>query len=400
MEQLADTIRIIAAISFLICLVGLIRPIPLLKIPTRKRAALYLILSYVSYGLAVALSPEPETPEQQTAREGEKQKEALVDSLPDDKEDDEPNNRWEALKAEEIYRRTKDPTYLGDLKTALEEGRRLVSEAEAALNARDYELAKSLSDSAGVNLYRRYKVYYFDSVFMDSLVHPEEEQAKIQFQQAARLSQVVIFREAESEFEDSGALFTKRGSFERLVELAVLWKFRPSEKGEIFRAGLEPVRIIDGKKILDGVKLIKNIDFTDGRLTVSLRAGSDSYNIDIFGDEKITLTHPVRTMKASHSIILNLFNEKRSFYLFPRDLRKEFTKINEVIFVLYFPGKGSGEVVLARYGIKRAKFDLTKNWRKLKAKDGTFQDYLKTHGTYYLHKNMPDKGTPAHILKG
>lgn len=399
MQQLADIIRIIAAISCLVCLVGLIRPIPLLKIPTRKRAALYLLLSYVSYGLAVALSPEPDTPEQQTTREGEKQKEALVDSLPDGKEDDEPNNRWETLKAEEIYRRTKDPTYLDDLKTALEEGRRLVSEAEAAFNARNYELAKSLSDSAGENLYRRHKVFYFYSVFMDSWVHPEEEQAKIQFLKAARLSAVVRFREAESEFEDSGALYTKRGSFERLVELAILWKFRPSEKGEIFRRGLEEIRIIDGKKMLDGVKLIKNIDFTGGRLTVSLRAGRDSYNIDVFGDGKITLTHPVGTMKKSHSLILNLFNKKRSFYLFTEDLRKEFTKINEVIFVLYFPSKGSGEVVLARYGIKRAKFD-SRKWVRLKAKDGTFQDYLKTHGTYYLHRDMPDKGTPAHILKG
>ena len=104
-------------------------------------------------------------------------------------------------------------------------------------------------------------------------------------------------------------------------------------------------------------------------------------------------------MEKSHSLILDLFIEHSSLYL-TEELRKDFKKMNEVILALYFPGKGSSEVVIARYGIKRDKFDRAKNWRRLKAKDGTFQDYLKTHGTYYLHKDMPDKGTPAHILKG
>ena len=104
-------------------------------------------------------------------------------------------------------------------------------------------------------------------------------------------------------------------------------------------------------------------------------------------------------MEKSHSLILDLFNEHSNFYL-TEEFRKDFKKMNEVILALYFPGKGSSEVVIARYGIKRAKFDRARNWGRLKAKDGTFQDYLKTHGTYYLHRDMPDKGTPAHILKG
>ncbi len=354
------------------------------------------------------LEAQPDQDDKQSV-EPEKTESSDSERKSDAKEDEERKNRLEALtlqRAEELRRRTKDPTYVSDLRAALKEGKKLISEAEFALKARNYNLAKSLLDSAGENLYRRHKVYYNPKGWLKdnwskpySWFHPEEKHAYNQYFQAARLGQVVTFRESESQYEDSYALSTKRGSFERLVEIAILWEFRPSEEGQIYRLGLEEIRIVDGKEMLDGVKLIKNIDFTDGRLTVSLRAGVDSYNSNIFGDRKITLTHPVNTMKESHDFIWGLFNEDSSFHYFPEKFRKDFNKINEVIFALYFPGKGSGEVVIARYGIKRTKFD-RKKWRKLKAKDGTFQDYLKIHGTYYLHKDMPDKGTPAHILKG
>lgn len=401
----------LGGIIFLAMIVGLIKP-SILRMPSlSSRLRVFGVGAFSLIVLAfIQESFEPQ-PTQDGKRSVEIEKTEISDSesKSDVKEAEERKERIETGKlreAEELRRRTKDPTYVSDLRAALKEGKKLISEAESALKARNYNLAKSLLDSVGENLYRRHKVYYNPKGWLEdnwskpySWFHPEEKQAYNQYFQAARLSKVVRFREAEAEFEDSGALSTKRGSFERLVELAILWKFRPSEEGQIYRLGLEEIRIVDGKEMLDGVTLIKNIDFTDGRLTVSLRAGVDSYNSNIFGDRKITLTHPVNTMKESHDFIWGLFNEDSSSYYFPKEFRKDFNKINEVILALYFPGKGSGEIVIARYGIKRTKFD-RKKWKKLRAKDGTFQDYLKTHGTYYLHRDMPDKGTPAHILKG
>ena len=410
-------LSMLAGIVFLAMIVGLIKPSILRVSSLSSRLRVFGVGTFSLIVLSFIQESLESQPTQDGKRSVEIEKTEISDSESkfDVKEDEERKERIEAGKlreAEQLRRRTKDPTYVSDLRAALKEGEKLISEAESALKARNYNLAKSLLDSIleTPDLYKRHKVYIFpkDASFVflkkkyskpSSWFHPEEERAYNQRFQAARLDNVVRFREAEAEFEDSGALSTKRGSFERLVELAILWKFRPSEEGQIYRLGLEEIRIVDGKEMLDGVKLIKNIDFTDGRLTVSLRAGVDSYNSNIFGDRKITLTHPVNTMKESHDFIWGLFNEDSSFHYFPKEFRKDFNKINEVILALYFPGKESGEIVIARYGIKRTKFD-RKKWRKLRAKDGTFQDYLKTHGTYYLHRDMPDKGTPAHILKG
>ena len=399
----------LGGIIFLAMIVGLIKP-SILRMPSlSSRLRVFGVGTFSLIVLTfIQESFEPQ-PTQDGKRSVEIEKTEISDSesKSDVKENEERKERIEAGKlreAEQLRRRTKDPTYVSDLRAALNEGKKLISEAESALKARNYNLAKSLLDSIleTPDLYERHKVYIFPKhvsfVFLEkkyskpsSWFHPEEEQAYNQRFQAARLDNVVRFREAESQYEDAGDLSTKRDSFERLVELALLWEFRSHHDALIY--------LLYGG---ESYRFVKNIDFTDGRLTVSLRA-KDSYSIDL-SDGTVEPKHPVDTIKNSHDFIQLLFTKYSTGVpiYFRKELAKDFDKVDEVIIALYWPAtivKSGEDYLVARYGIRRAKFDREK-WRKLKAKDGTFQDYLKMHGTYYLHKGMPDKGTPAHILKG
>ena len=77
---------------------------------------------------------------------------------------------------------------------------------------------------------------------------------------------------------------------------------------------------------------------------------------------------------------------------------KRFRGIKEIELVVYYPGGQSGaENQIARFGIGgKALEDV--NWGDIHPRDGTFQDLLKKEGTYWLHPQIPDMGTPARYL--
>ncbi len=295
------------------------------------------------------------------------------------------------------HRRTKDPNYLADLRWVLAEARLLLVRSKAATKQGEYVLGKALADSCD-RIFRKYDVHYNPKGWLDnnwekpySWFHREEEDAWNLVLKCRGAFDLAIFKTIEADYEGRGALFTREGTFERLVEYAVLKEFG-NYFGTVSRFGFANEGSLDDK-------FVKNIDFENGILTVKLRAESDAYDID-YRAREINLTHPIKTMRNSQDFFAFIFNPRG----WPKSIGKTFQKVKQVNIALYFPGEHSSEIVAARYGLTRTAFDAIvkqrgSKWGKLKAKDGTFQDFLKVKGTYYLHREMPDLGTPAHVLR-
>lgn len=295
------------------------------------------------------------------------------------------------------HRRTKDPNYLTDLRWVLAEARLFLVRSKAATKQGDYVLGRALADSCD-RIFRKYDVHHHPKGWLDnnwekpySWFHQEEEDAWNLVLKCGGASNMAIFKEIEAEYEGRGALFTREGTFERLVEYAVLKEFG-NYYGTVSRFGFANEGSLDDK-------FVKNIDFENGILTVKLRAESDAYDIN-YRAREIELTHPIKTMRNSRDFFAFVFNPRG----WPKSIGKTFQKVKQVNIALYFPGQHSSEIVAARYGLTRTAFDAIvkqrgSKWAKLKAKDGTFQDFLKVKGTYYLHREMPDLGTPAHVLR-
>ena len=295
------------------------------------------------------------------------------------------------------HRRTKDPNYLTDLRWVLAEARLLLVRSKAATKQGEYVLGRALADSCD-RIFRKYDVHYNPKGWLDnnwekpySWFHREEEDAWNLVLKCRGAWNLAIFKVGEAEYEGRGALFTREGTFERLVEYAVLKEFG-NYHGTVSRFGFANEGSLDDK-------FVKDIDFENGILTVKLRAESDAYDIN-YRAREIKPTHPIKTMRNSRDFFAFVFNPRD----WPKSVGKTFQKVKQVNIALYFPGEHSSEIVAARYGLTRTAFDAIvkqrgSKWGKLKAKDGTFQDFLKVKGTYYLHREMPDLGTPAHVLR-
>ena len=132
-------LSMLGGIVFLAMIVGLIKPSILRMTPLSSRLRVFGVGTFSLIVLAFiqdSLEPQPSQADEQSVELG-KTESSDSESKSDGEEDDDPNKRWKEQKAEERYRRTEDPTYLNDLKAALKEGRKLIGEAEAALNARN-----------------------------------------------------------------------------------------------------------------------------------------------------------------------------------------------------------------------------------------------------------------------
>ena len=300
-----------------------------------------------------------------------------------------------------LKRRTEDPSYLPDLRKAIEDYRALIYQAKAAMEKRNFEVAYELF-LKGEDLFSTREVYYWPKEWLDgskwkppyTWYHPEEEIAYNENRILSKIARMAKYKTMERKYADQRALLTREGSFERVVELAILEKFYHVQDGHVSRIGLDE----SGSR---SKRFVKDIDFSNEILTVSLRAGSDAYDMN-YRTGAVTLTHPIRTMRYSKGFFGFILNANQDRW--PESINENLRKVNEIVIALYFPGQRADEIVVARYGLKRSIFEATlkqrRKWAKLKAKDGTFQDFLKVHGTYYLHREMPDLGTPAHVLRG
>ena len=139
-KSIMGFLSMLAGIVFLAMIVGLIKP-SILRMPSlssRLRvfgvgAFILIVISFTQE----SLEPQP-TQDGKRSVEIEKTKISDSESKSDVKEYEERKERIEAGKlqrAEELRRRTKDPTYVSDLRAALKEGKKLISEAESALKA-------------------------------------------------------------------------------------------------------------------------------------------------------------------------------------------------------------------------------------------------------------------------
>ena len=242
-------------------------------------------------------------------------------------------------------------------------------------------------------------------------LHQEEEELRRLRAGGSELASFLLFRRLEQDQEAAGSLATLAGTFERLVEVVSLQAFsvHPRRAGMTVRLGVAPSK----------VRFLKDIEIVEKRITLRIRT-EDCYEVD-WANRSIYLTHPRRFLGKYKLLLEYVFGEVGGEVGIGRSVPychegalpaqlpsggfsdlgdcQQFGQVEEVVVVLYFPGKESGsEMVVAQFGMERDRYD-KKRWRKLKADDGTFQDHLKTHGTYWLHPEMPDMGTPAHLLR-
>lgn len=292
------------------------------------------------------------------------------------------------------YRRTEDPSYIGDIRKALKEYNKQNDLAQTAIDKKNYKLAQELTGSCEGRFYNR-DVYFTPKAWLDgdyttkpnTWFYPEEEKAWNAVKRCNELYVTADHKSREEHRERKGHFTTRSGTFSRTAEFAL------AEKFIFYNAdGLVWNHVSD-----DAKPLVKSIDFDNGSLSVALRVGSDAYRLDIVKGE-VVLEHPIETMRNSMRFFRQIFRPKG----WPDSREREFQKVKKVTMTLYFPGEQhSTEVVLARYGLSRSVFEDVwdrKQWGKMKVKDGTFQDLLKAKGLYYLHRDMPDLGTPSRVL--
>ena len=318
-------------------------------------------------------------------------------------------------RVEQCFRRLIDPTYVEDLEVALATREEFIRRGRAAIEELDFATAEALLDSIGY----MFIGYYFERDFkvlveaqqkgllspvlqatdLDSLLsegyqgYLYSEEKRLVQQQAKReeLGSLLTFRRQEEEQVQAGALSTRRDTFERIVEMATLWAFNvwPRREGMTRRPFLKA----------GDVRFLKGIEIERDKLTLRIRT-DDCFDID-FKRETVSLAHPIRTLENLKQLAWVVFLQDRvgRAMLFCFEMCNQFDQINEVVVAMYSPGKQSGtETVVAQFGIGREHYD-ERRWRKLKVKDGTFQDFLKVNGTYWLHPEMPDLGTPRHLLR-
>ena len=83
-----------------------------------------------------------------------------------------------------------------------------------------------------------------------------------------------------------------------------------------------------------------------------------------------------------------------------------YKKVEEIVITLsyqdykdFYHGRYRGpEIPIAKFGLTRSVGESV-NLLDTSIKDGTFQDLLKEKGTYWLHPQIPDIGTPISLIK-
>ena len=330
----------------------------------------------------------------------------------------------------ECYRRLLDPTYQEDLRAAVRSGEDLIQQGLAAIEGRDFERARALLATVGSKNNDRFQVYSgvfavfgpdllplkrpyraiveaqekgllspplqgadLDSLFSSGRragffhLFPEENQLwnqEIRVRQD--LSPLWHFRTEEKALEQEGALSTHYNGLERAAEVLAFHAFdMPLRRRGMVR---RPSPIGDAR-------FVKGIEFDGATLTLRIRT-RDCYELD-YSAGTLSLAHPIESLDDFRYFSAILFGETRWHRLStsPFELFKQFDQVKEVFVELYFPGKESGsEKVIAQFGLPRTRFDQDR-WSKLTSRDGSFQDHLKTFGTYWLHPEMPDMAAPS-----
>ena len=146
----------------------------------------------------------------------------------------------------------------------------------------------------------------------------------------------------------------------------------------------------------DGLEIKSLTPISRGYLFTELfgldRADPRDY-VDLnYKTKKIEYKHPLKFMNEFRRLVLNMWRSSFEY------TREKYSRISEIEFSIYYIGSTRGtEQLIAKFGLSRNSVQST-SFAKLRHKDGTFQDYIKQSGTYWLHQAIPDMGTPAHLL--
>ena len=201
-----------------------------------------------------------------------------------------------------------------------------------------------------------------------------------------------MLRIEEAEWDSMGFFRYEKGTVERAAEMqAIHWVFGA---GPVNDWRSEPVVEYSFLKGGRKFRIVKNISVENGRLTINMH--TEPYGIvkRAYSAGNVSFSHPLKLMRDFRQLCYNLWSTHPNEW----DV-KRFRGIKEIELVVYYPGGQSGtETPIARFGIGRKALEGA-NWGDIGAKDGTFQDLMKKKGTYWLHSEVPDMGTPAHLVR-
>lgn len=379
MSELFSTI---ASLCFIATIVGLIKP-GIFRFKSRKVAALYGFGStFVFQLIAVSLESDdnrqqPETEQavrqdpiaaaEKTQRKAEQTREASASSLKPKKPEDA------VVDSVALYE---------TLDRMVNKAERLIPLAQAALDGNRFHEALSLTDSVETYL----------KGITDNLEnkHPKRLRLSDLGLLKVRIHSFASLGIEEAKWDSMGFFRYEKETVERAAEERVIrWVFGvPKDRDN------EPV--VDYSFLKRGRKLriVKSISVEDGRLTINMRPEPDDIVKKDYSAGQISFIHPVDLLKNFRYLCYQLWSTRPSEWLV-----KRFRGIEEIELVVYYPGGQSGtENQIARFGIGRKALEGT-SWRDIHPRDGTFQDLLKKKGTYWLHPEVPDMGTPAHLVR-
>ena len=406
----------IAGLCLIATIVGLIRP-GIFRFKSRKAAALYGFGSMFAFQL-LAMSLESDEHRQQRETEQAARQDSIVAAEKTQQAAQQPREALEASpkpkKAEQAARqdsivaaektqqaaqqprealeaspKPKKPeeavvdsaALYQTLDRMVNKAERLISLAQAALDDNRLHEAESLTDS----------IEGYLKGITDNPVntHPKNLRLRDLVFMGVKIGTHAMLRIEEAEWDSMGFFRYEKGTVERAAEVrAIRWVFGA---GPVNDWRSEPVVEYSGGRKL---RIVKNISVENGRLTINMH--TEQYDIvkRAYSAGSVSFSHPLKLMSDFRLLCYNLWSTHPNEWSV-----KRFRGIKEIELVVYYPGRQSDtETPIARFGIGRKALEGA-NWGDIRTKDGTFQDLMKKKGTYWLHSEVPDMGTPAHLVR-
>ncbi len=381
MSELFSTI---ASLCFLATIVGLIKP-GIFRFKSRKAAALYGFGSTFVFQL-IAVSLESDENRQQPETEQAARQDPIVAA---DKTQREAQQPREASASSSKPKKPEDAVVdsvalYKTLDRMVNKAERLIPLAQAAYDDNRFHEARSLADS----------IYNFRlKGITDNLKNKHPKKLRLTDLQllADKIQIFADFGIEEAKWDSMGFFRYEGGTVERAAEERVIqWAFRAPHLTRESKPVVDYSFLKRGRKL----RVIKNISVENGRLTINMRLEPDGIVKKDYSAGSVLFIHPVELLKNFRRLCYDLWSAHPNEWLV-----KRFRSIKEIELVVYYPGGQSGtENQIARFGIGRKALEGA-NWRDIGAKDGTFQDLMKKKGTYWLHPEVPDMGTPAHLVR-
>ena len=258
--------------------------------------------------------------------------------------------------------------------------KKAISEARVEFDKENYERAKEILKNVptiqGVGEV---------SILLDQDKHPMLKDAWNTQIRLDGLKGDIQYEEKSIEYVSKHWIRYPKGSVERMFEVIILdWYYSDVR---LHNASFDYSILKGGSK----KSIIKNIEFSNGKLSVSMRGDPDDY-VDVnYRERTIEYIHPIKFMNEFRRLVITMWRARWEYN------KKRYSKVSEIEFSIYFHGTRGTETLIAKFGLTRNAVQPV-NFTKLRHKDGTFQDFIKRNGTYWLHREIPDMGTPAHLL--